>query len=300
MGWCQGTDSANCTGFLKPFPCCRGAGVGNCGDIFQLGQYVLAQCDNHVLESSQTQTAELPVCVVTPKPDFDCYQADSTVSPPVAVTLADMFGSFGSVQVAKSQRMCTPAFKETKPAPLPLDPNAHLVGYELKGLPPRKVPHVHVASPQFGDFTVDVTRVAGRAALLVPSSKSTDPKHPPSFVPINTGHFLCYNFTNVTGSIPGSVLVRDQFNLSKPLAQTVSFQDLTHWRLCVPVNKNNLDPGAETSTDGLLCLVTGKEINPAIGVGGLFVSWSNQIQTAQPKVHLDKLDDFCVPATITK
>src|SRR5262249_36348845 len=47
-GFCECKDNAACTGFLTPFPCCRiGTGVGNCGDIFQLSEYVLAQCDNH-------------------------------------------------------------------------------------------------------------------------------------------------------------------------------------------------------------------------------------------------------------
>jgi hypothetical protein len=104
----------------------------------------------------------------------------------------------------------------------------------------------------------------------------------------------------VSGGIPKPVLVRDQFNPNPPGTkppQTVTFTNQPSWQLCVPVDKNGEDPSAETSTSGLLCLVTGKDINSPIK--GVRVSWSNQLQPAQKRVHLDKLDAFCVSATIT-
>jgi hypothetical protein len=313
-GFCEAKDNAACTAFLTPFPCCRGAGTGNCGNIFQLGRYVVANCDNHVLVSSQTQTAEIPMCsTVTPTPDFNCYQCETTVSTPLT-SLASMFGTFtaasNNVKVNGSQRLCTPTVKVTDPATpvvLPQDPNAHLVAYKIEGsnLKATDGKGVKVHTQQFGDFTVDVKRVALKAALLVPSSKSLDPNTPPPFVNQNTGHFLCFNFDTLTGSIPAEVMDRDQFNPQPPgskVPQGVTFTHLDSWRLCVPVDKNGLDPSVDPnamSADGLLCLVTGTDINSPIKPG-VFVSFSNQFQNAQKKAHLDKLDDFCAPATITK
>jgi hypothetical protein len=309
-GFCEPKDNAACTGFLAPFPCCRpGTGVGNCGDIFQLSEYVLAQCDNHVLESSQTQTAELPVCVVTPTPDFNCYQADTNFSTPLS-SLVTMFGTFTNVKADDSQRLCTPAIKvkdATTPAVPQGDPSAHLVAYKIQGsnLKATDGKGVQVHTQQFGDFTVDVKRVSLKAALLVPSSKSLDPNNPPPNDDKKTGHFLCFNIDTKTGSIPSEVLDRDQFNPNPPGSkppQGVTFTNLDSWRLCVPVNKNGGDPSVDPnamSADGLLCLVTGTDINSPIKPG-VNISYSNQLQPAQKKVHLDKLDDFCVPATITK
>jgi len=160
---------------------------------------------------------------------------------------------------------------------------------------------VKVNSPQFGVFTVHVTKVAGKAALLVPSNKTVEPNPPPPQDLNPTNHFLCYNFDTLTGGIPGPVMVRDQFNPNPPgtkLPQIVTFTKQKSWRLCVPVDKDGLDPSAPTNTSGLLCLVTGKDINSPIKPG-VRVSWSNQLQPAQKRVHLDKLDDFCVSATIT-
>jgi hypothetical protein len=314
-GFCEAKDNAACTGFLKPFPCCRGpgAGIGTCGDIFQLGRYVVADCDNNVLVSSQTQTAELPMCVTPVTPDFNCYQCETKVSTPVT-SLASMFGTFtaaaNSLKVDGSQRLCTPAVKVTDPATpvvLPSDPNAHLVAYKVEGsnLKATDGKGVLVHTKQFGDFTVDVKRIALKAALLVPSSKSTVANTPPPFVDQKTGHFLCFNIDTLSGTIPAEVMDRDQFNPQPPgskVPQGITFTDQNSWRLCAPVDKNGEDPSVDPnamSADGLLCLVTGPDINSPIKPG-VFVSYSNQFQNAQKKAHLDKLDDFCVPATITK
>jgi hypothetical protein len=110
---------------------------------------------------------------------------------------------------------------------------------------------------------------------------------------------LCYNFDTVTGGIPGQVMVRDQFNpdpaTKKP--QIVTFTKQKSWRLCVPVNKNMLDPTAPNNRNGLLCLVTGPDMQSPLM--NTHVNWSNQFQHPATNVHPDKLDDFCVPATVT-
>src|SRR5262245_18426900 len=300
-GFCEANDNAACTGFLAPFPCCRGAGTGNCGDIFQLARYVVADCDNHVLVSSQTQTAELPMCVVVTPTDFDCYQADSAFSSS-GHTLTDVFGTFTNVQVGSAQRLCAPAVKVTDSSqPSGTLPTEHLVAYMISSNLKRKVAGVTVNSPQFGSFTVDVTKVSGKASLLVPSNKTVGKGTPPPPQDTNpTNHFLCYSFDTVSGGIPGPVMVRDQFNPNPPGTkppQTVSFTKQKSWRLCVPVNKDGLDPSAPTNPNGLLCLVTGTDMNSPLN--NTFVNWANQFQNPATNVHVDKLDDFCVPVTVT-
>ena len=268
------------------------------GFIEQVVSYDKAQCDNGVLDSGGFQTGEVPV--VVPTVDFDCYEADSTFSSP-GHTLTDVFGTFTNVTVGSSQRLCAPARKVTDPDQTL--GTEHLVGYAIKQNLKRNVKGVAVNSPQFGPFTVDVTKVAGKAALLVPSFKTVQPSPPPPVVtppqdtnPMN--HFLCYDFDVVSGGIPGPVMVRDQFNPPPGgTPQTVTFTKQKSWRLCVPVDKDGLDPMAPTNTSGLLCLVTGPDIDSPLK--NTFVNWANQFQNPAQNVHIDKLDDFCVTAIVT-
>jgi len=268
------------------------------GFIEQVASYSEAACDNGELDSGGFQTGEVKVTV--PAVDFDCYEADSTFSSS-GHTLTDVFGTFTNVTVSSAQRLCAPAVKVTDPAETVVLPTEHLVGYVLKGPLKRKVPGVTVNSPQFGSFTVDVTKVAGKAALLVPSFKTVGKGALPPPQDTNpSDHFLCYNFNTVSGGIPGPRQVRDQFNPNPPGTkppQTVTFTNQKSWRLCVPVDKDGLDPSAPTNTNGLLCLVTGSDINTPLQ--NTFVNWANQFQNPATNVHADKLDDFCVTAIVT-
>jgi hypothetical protein len=63
------------------------------------------------------------------------------------------------------------------------------------------------------------------------------------------------------------------------------------------VDKDGLDPSAPTNTSGLLCLVTGMDIDSPLK--DTFVNWANQFQNPATNVHADKLDDFCVTAIVT-
>jgi hypothetical protein len=266
------------------------------GFIEQVVSYETALCDNGELDSGGSQTGQVSVNV--PTVDFDCYEADSTFSSP-GHTLTDVFGTFTNVTVGSSQRLCAPARKLTDPDQTL--GTEHLVGYSIKQALKRNVKGVAVNSPQFGPFTVDVTKVAGKAALLVPSFKSVVPSPPPSPPDLNpTNHFLCYDFNVVSGGVPGPVMVRDQFNPNPPGTkppQTVSFTKQKSWRLCVPVDKDSLDPSAPTNTSGLLCLVTGPDVDSPLQ--NTFVNWANQFQKPATNVHIDKLDDFCVTAIVT-
>jgi hypothetical protein len=267
------------------------------GFIEQVAGYSAAVCDNGELDSGGFQTGEVSVTV--PTVDLDCYEADSTFSSS-GHTLTDVFGTFTNVTVGSSQRLCAPAVKVTDPAEPVALPTEHLVGYVLKGPLKRNVKGVVVNSPQFGSFTVDVTKVSGKAALLVPSFKTVQPNPPPAQDTNPTNHFLCYNFDVVSGGIPGPVQVRDQFNPNPPGTkppQTVTFTNQKSWRLCVPVDKDGLDPSAPTNTSGLLCLVTGTDKNSPLK--NTFVNWANQFQNPATNVHVDKLDDFCVTAIVT-
>jgi hypothetical protein len=266
------------------------------GFIEQVVGYNQAQCDNGELDSGGFQTGE--VKVVVPTVDFDCYEADSSFSSS-GHTLTDVFGTFTNVTVGSAQRLCAPARKLTDPDQTL--GTEHLVGYVITTPLKRKVKGVVVNSPQFGSFTVDVTKVAGKAALLVPSFKTVGKGALPPPQDTNpSDHFLCYNFDTVSGGIPGPVQVRDQFNPNPPGTkppQTVTFTNQKSWRLCVPVDKDGLDPSAPTNTSGLLCLVTGNDINSPLK--NTFVNWANQFQNPATNVHADKLDDFCVTAIVT-
>jgi hypothetical protein len=256
-----------------------------------------AFCNNGLTSGGFQTTAIGSKPIVTT--DYDCYEADSTFSSS-GHTLTDVFGTFTNVQVGAAQRCCAPAVKVTDPTtPVTLLPE-HLVGYVITSTLKRDVSGVKVNSPQFGVFTVHVTKVAGKAALLVPSNKTVEPNPPPPQDLNPTNHFLCYNFDTLTGGIPGPVMVRDQFNPNPPgtkLPQIVTFTKQKSWRLCVPVDKDGLDPSAPTNKSGLLCLVTGPDMQSPLN--HTFVNWSNQFQHPATNVHLDKLDDFCVPATVT-
>jgi hypothetical protein len=267
------------------------------GFIEQVVSYEMAQCDNGELDSGGFQTGELQVAV--PTVDLDCYEADSTFNSS-GHTLTDVFGTFTNVKVGSSQRLCAPAVKVTDPAEPVVLPTEHLVGYAINQSLKRNVKGVVVNSPQFGSFTVDVTKVAGKAALLVPSFKTVQPNPPPPQDTNPMGHFLCYDFNVVSGAIPGPVQVRDQFNPNPPGTkppQIVTFTKQKSWRLCVPVDKDGLDPSAPANTSGLLCLVTGNDMNSPLK--NTFVNWANQFQNPATNVHVDKLDDFCVTAIVT-
>jgi hypothetical protein len=266
------------------------------GFITQVVSYDQAQCDNGLLDSGGFQTGQ--VSVVVPTVDFDCYEADSTFSSP-GHTLTDVFGTFTNVTVGSSQRICAPARKVTDPDQTL--GTEHLVAYSVKQNLKRNVKGVSVNSPQFGPFVVDVTKVAGKAALMVPSFKTVQPSPPPPQDTNPKNHFLCYDFDVVSGGVPGPVMVRDQFNPNPPGTkppQTVTFTKQKSWRLCVPVDKDGLDPDApKPPISGLLCLVTGPDIDSPLK--NTFVNWANQFQNPAQKVHIDKLDDFCVTAIVT-
>src|SRR5262249_48691995 len=157
--------------------------------------------------------------------------------------------TFTNVTVGSAQRLCAPARKTTDPDQTL--GTEHLVGYAINQALKRNVKGVTVNSPQFGSFTVDVTKVAPKAALLVPSFKTVGrvpPNAPPPQDTNPSNHFLCYSFDTVSGGVPGPVMVRDQSNPppgGKP--QTVTFTKQKSWRLCVPVDKDGLDPSAPTN-----------------------------------------------------
>jgi hypothetical protein len=283
------------TCFLQFTETVKAPSTNPAGFIEQVTSYEMAQCDNGELDSGGFQTGE--VSVVVPTVDFDCYEADSTFSSP-GHTLTDVFGTFTNVTVGSSQRLCAPARKVTDPDQTL--GTEHLVGYSIKQSLKRNVKGVAVNSPQFGPFTVDVTKVAGKAALLVPSFKTVVPSPPPAQDTNPMNHFLCYDFDVVSGGIPGAVQVRDQFNPNPPGTkppQTVTFTKQKSWRLCVPVDKDSLDSSAPANPNGLLCLVTGNDKDSPLK--NTFVNWANQFQNPATNVHVDKLDDFCVTAIVT-
>jgi hypothetical protein len=308
-GFCECKGNAACTGFLQPFPCCRiGTGVGNCGDIFQLSEYTLAQCDNGVLESSQTQTAELPVCVIQNN-NFDCYQIPSRdagkapTCPNCTPTLIDTFTAPGGVTlpVPKPHVVCAPAELTSEPnQPTPDFRGVHLEGYDYPGTTPRSFANIKgvVVTNVFGTITGELKRVPDR--LLVPTTKClpTDPSctlTPPTLPSIH--HFQCYPLLNAkgTGVKATGVTLMDQFLTTTPPGSPIS----PALKLCVSTNKitpmsppGGEDPGAVTNPTYLLCYSGGPRFKSAT------VDLANQFQT-KSNVIIDNFDNVCVSSTVT-
>jgi hypothetical protein len=255
--------------------------------------YTVAQCNNGKLVSSGAQSSSVtPECVNF---DFDCYE--TKISPHLTgepITLDDMFlpqqVTVPRKNLTPVKRVCAPAVKVTAMDPDPPTPTGiqHLVGYAFSTTPPFKaVKGVTLKIDQFpGPVTLDVVRPV---LLLVPSDKNGENT---GGVAEKSNHFLCYALDNVKAASPGVVTTRDQFG-DTTIEQ---FSGSKSWRLCAPVDKNGEDPFAESNSTGLFCYdVKETDKNVVLGVS---VSWANQFEINSNKI--DKLDDFCVPAHITK
>jgi hypothetical protein len=264
------------------------------------------RCDNGVLVSGGSQTSAIPVTTAPPE-DFTCYQTKKPVNfdptNPDQVNpigkLVDMFGTNRDVSLTLVKRVCAPAAKSSSPPP---GANGeHLVGYNVGKIGSstfQPVKDVQVKTQQFGDLTVDVVKIAGRVPLLVPGFKIKNPPPnvfpPPDLNPKN--HFLCYDLAKLRGAIPSGVpLVTDQFG-----SQELDLVNSKSWRLCAPVDKNDEDPDAETSSSGLFCYVAETANGSKNPVKGVKVSWATQIEPKGNVQKLDNIDDFCVAATIIK
>jgi cysteine-rich repeat protein len=222
---------------------------------------------------------------------FMCYSArsarDATAFVPVpGVSLVDAFRST-SPKVKKPVRLCNPANKLGEDAYAELRPD-HLEGYKL-GESRTDPPFVAVANQkivnQFGTVFLDVIKLD---ALLVPTAKSLF-SSPPAPSP-TTDHFRCYKVKIPRGKsfkVISNVTVQDQFGSSQ-------LSLVKPKRLCLPVDKRNESPGAESHAGHLLCYQTKLSSGSPDFVERTPVFTHNQF--GSEALHAKKPRELCVPS----
>jgi hypothetical protein len=235
-----------------------------------------------------TAGCEAGVCVqghistcVAPVDHFQCYEVKRTTFTAGPVTLVDGFGSFTGVTVQRPERLCNPADKNDEDNSAPTHED-HLLLYKVRfsSLPQPG----RTVVDQFGTHVLDVSK-ADR--LMVPAAKSMVGTPPPLSTP-TVDHFDCYKVRRPKNSPPfapvPNVKIDDQFatitvTVKKPL------------RLCIPSNKNNESPGAESHPQSLLCYRTTK-----VPLGPVTPTVRDQFGVKN--VDLLRRTEFCVPSTL--
>ena len=206
---------------------------------------------------------------------FQCFEAKRHTFPSRSVTVVDRFGS-ASVPVAQPQRLCAPADVNDTDASAPTDGHL-LAGYGARhafgGAP------TQVVTDRFGTTVLDVMMPD---RLLVPTVEGSGP------APSTPDHFQCYRVAvRKTSFDPiGGVKIHDRFG-------TLTAQLRRVMRLCVPANKNNESPGAETHSQALLCYQTRSET----GFADVTLGLTNQFGAHSEL--LIRRQELCVPSTLS-
>jgi len=226
---------------------------------------------------------------LNPRMPFQCYRGSILAAPPppALVSVTDAVTSF-TAHVHGLRDFCTPT-NEDGENPDALSAADQLESYALAPENPKQILQRlplrrQLVANQFGLLLLDVTRPE---RLLVPTAESlTGP--PPVPVSPAIDHFTCYKVKRSSGArafVPiHNVRLADQLSAA---ALTVGKPT----RLCLPANKNNETPGAETHGDRLLCYhLTGG----VSGVGRVFVN--NQFGSGI--VYPRSRDELCVPSIV--
>jgi hypothetical protein len=179
---------------------------------------------------------------------FACYLARNAsgtpkFTPRPGVHLVDANRS-ATAEVKKPRFLCAPASLNGGQPAAPTHPD-HLEDYQIKATPRfAKLGGVHV-SDEFGMLIVDLLKPA---TLQVPTAKShTAPPIEPIAPAVD--HFECYQARVTRGTTPfarRTVTVADQFG-----SRTLELKKVK--RVCLPVDKNDEAPGAESHPDHLVC-----------------------------------------------
>ena len=235
------------------------------------------------LTATPTDTPTLtptPTPTGSPRPHFQCYEAEGLPISIQGVTLDDQFGP-GTVDLTKLKRLCNPANKMGEDPTAPSKPE-HLTGYVIKQTSPKfvVVPGLDVVN-QFGTFVVDVVKPV---YMLVPSAKGVGAPPPPLVNP-QIDHFKCYKIKKAKARIP-LVPVEDQFgsfteDVKKPT------------RLCVPADKNG--SGIQNPNENLMCFKVVPKPRFVGPTDTIFIE--DQFTTNQGFV-VNHVRELCVPTTI--
>ena len=219
---------------------------------------------------------------------FSCYKAKTTSGTPkfvgvAGVTLADAFAT-STADVRKTKALCAPANSNGTDPTAPSHPD-HLQNYQLRPLATFSGGSMTVMDPQ-GTTTVQLTKATN---LLVPTAKSL---MSPPVDPVNpiVDHFQCYRVkvTSTTVTFPVTdVTVQDQFG-----TQTAELLKIK--QACVPVNKNNEEPGAGGHSGYLLCYQQ-RTVPKFVKRTGVFTA--NQF--GNERIDVLKPSLLCMPAVRT-
>ena len=206
------------------------------GLIDELVGYQIAHCDNGILDSGGFQTAD----IITAR-QFGCYEAPRVKipAPQPTVKLQDRFGTTTSKPV-NLRELCAPADKNGEDPTAPDSP-VHISAFDLTNTTGTIThPKGLNITTQFGTLKGDL---GTPVFLFTPTSKSLTPPPPPPLAPDALRHFQCYRLANVKGAPKTTgIHLSDQFTESFG-GFTVDLDPSGPFRLCVPVNKNDEDPG---------------------------------------------------------
>ena len=193
--------------------------------------------------TTTTTTSTTTTTLASSRPLLVLRVLPTKFTPVPNVSLVDQFGS-SVTTVDKPHYLCTPADKKGEDPSAPSHPD-HLTAYVLRGKPVKKLNQT--VSNQFGMIVLDAIKPS---QLLVPTAKSLAAPAPPAPISPAVDHFQCYKVKRSKGSpkfnkITG-VGIQDQFG-----SGTIDLLKVSD--LCLPVDKNGEDPGAENHKFKLLC-----------------------------------------------
>jgi hypothetical protein len=254
--------------------------------IPELVGYDVSMCDNGILDSGGFQTGD----IITAR-QFDCYEVPRVKipAPQPVVKLQDRFGTTTSKPV-NLRRLCAPVDKNGEDPTAPDSP-IHIAGFDLTNTT-GTISHPKGLSitTQFGTLKGDLTTPV---FLFTPTSKSLVPPPPPPLAPDALRHFQCYRLTNVSGA-PRTTGIHLSDQLTQPFGgSTADLDPSGPFRLCVPVDKNDEDPGALADQQAMLCYTTRNDRLPF----NQFTAFVTN-QFGGFKLNGTQLDELCEPATL--
>ncbi len=197
--------------------------------------------------------SQYAIAAVPPLPDHaQCYRSRvlSTTPVTVPVKLVDAFGTV-SAAVIKPLKLCSPTNTNDE-APEALAHTDYLQSYGIRALNRRELDarlpiQGQKIVDQFGTHTLDL-RLPDRLLLATAISFDSQPAAPSAS---SLDRFTCYKVRQTKGAPrfqPTDVTVTDPFNQSQA---TVRLKRPV--RVCVPTNKDDQQPGAETNPWQLMC-----------------------------------------------
>ncbi|HVM95615.1 MAG TPA: lectin-like protein [Candidatus Acidoferrales bacterium] len=221
---------------------------------------------------------------------FQCYRSsiiDAQPTFPPPLVLVDALHTING-QLIRPTSICNPADKNGE------DPTAashadHLENYPIIAGPRKDIaallPTVNAkVVNQFGTIYVDITKPK---ELLEPTAKELA-STPPLLAGPTIDHFTCYKIKRSKGKpkftpIP-NVMIEDEFG-------SLAVKLIKPSRLCLPTNKFNDDPGAETHKAHLLCY---RVKAPFSTPGRVFTN--NEFGPGQLNIRFP--NQLCVPSVV--